>query len=170
MTHVNNRGHGAMGIRARMRDFVSLIDTSETEKTVIVELQPVQEISEWAPDQDGAFISAVDFSFDGVRRDIIDVRSLIDPTLKRVETVEACRAEEGTFFYDPELLITPSGIWDDGDTEWDDGTSRWDQFTQLLVHLTGDVDPDETTIVAVHSFGFAPKGMVEYWDIGIMSN
>jgi len=33
---VNNKGHGALGIRARMRDFVSLIDTSETEKTVIV--------------------------------------------------------------------------------------------------------------------------------------
>lgn len=159
---VNNKGHGALGIRARMRDFVSLIDTSETEKTVIVELQPVQEISEWAPDQDGAFISAVDFSFDGVRRDIIDVRSLIDPTLKRVETVEACRAEERTFFYDPELLIIAGDAkWDDGDTEWDDGTSRWDQFTQLLVHLTGNVDPDETTIVAVHSFGFAPKGMVQ---------
>lgn len=158
---VNNRGHGAMGIRTRMRDFVSLIDTSETEKTVIVEVQPVQEIQGWAPDQDGAFVASVDFSFDGVRRDIIDVRSLIDPTLKRVETVDACRAEEGTFFYDPEQLFTPSGLWDDGVTEWDDGVSKWDQFTQLFVHLTGDVDPDDTTIVAVHSFGFAPKGMVQ---------
>ena len=96
-----------------------------------------------------------------VRRDIIDVRSLIDPTLKRVETLDDCRAEEGTFFYDPEQVFTPSGFWDDGITEWDDGISKWDQFTQLFVHLTGDVDPDETTIVAVHSFGFAPKGMVQ---------
>ena len=158
---VNNRGHGALGIRARMRDFVSLIDTSETEKTIIVELQPVQEVQEWSPDQGGAFVSSVDFSFDGVRRDIIDVRSLVNPTLRRVETLDQVRAQEGTFFYDPEQVFTASGSWDDGFTEWDDGVSRWDQFTQLFVHLTDDIDPDETTIVAVHSFGFAPKGMVQ---------
>ena len=161
MAQVNNRGHGALGIRTRMRDFVSLVDFSETEKTVIVELQPVQQIQSWAPDEGGAFVASVDFSFDGVRRDIIDVRSLIDPTLTRVETVDEVRATEGTFFYDPEQLFTPSGLWDDGITEWDDGVSRWDQFTQLFVHLTGDVDPDETTIVAVHSFGYSVKGMVQ---------
>lgn len=158
---VINRGHGALGLRDRLKDFVQLIDTSASEKTVIVELQPVQEVTGWAPDQNGAFVSAVDFSFDGVRVDIIDVRSLIDATLERVETVEEVRAREGTFFYDPEQEFGPTGLWDDGVTEWDDGITRWDQFTQLFVHLTGGVDPDETTIVAVHSFGFAPKGLVQ---------
>lgn len=158
---VNNLGHGALGIRARMRDFQSLVDISESEKTVIVELQPVQEINGWSPDTPGSFIANVDFVFDGVRRDIVDVRSLVDATLLRVETVEDVQTTPGTFFYDPELLIEASGIWDDGITEWDDGISKWDQFTQLHVHLSDGSDPDNTTIVAVHSFGFAPKGMVQ---------
>ena len=157
----NNLGHGALGIRARMRDFQSLVDISESEKTVIVELQPIQEVTGWSPDTPGSFIANVDFSFDGVRRDIIDVRSLVDATLLRVETVEDVQSTPGTFFYDPELLIEASGLWDDGVTEWDDGISKWDQFTQLHVHLSDGSDPDETTIVAVHSFGFAPKGMVQ---------
>lgn len=156
----NNLGHGSLGLRARMRDFVSLIDSSETEKTVIVELQPIQEINGWSPDLGGAFIANVDFIFDGVRRDIIDVRSLVDATLKRVETIAENRTTPGTFFYDPELEIEATGFWDDGITEWDGGL-KWDQFTQLHVHLSDGSDPDDTTIVAVHSFGFAPKGVVQ---------
>ena len=56
----NNKGYGAMGIRARMRDFISLIENSATEKVALVELQPVQQITNWAPDEDGAFVAAVD--------------------------------------------------------------------------------------------------------------
>jgi len=155
----DNRGHGALGLKDRIKDFVDLVNASHSDKTVLVELQPIQEVTGWAPDQNGAYIANVDFIFDGVRRDIIDVRSLVDPTLLRVETVQQCRDIPGSFFYDPALVFTPSGAWDDGSTLWDDGVSRWDQFTQLHVHLSDDSDPDDTTIVAVHSFNFAPKGM-----------
>lgn len=157
----DNKGHGAMGLRDRMRDFVDLLDATHAERTVVVEMQPIREVTEWAPDEDGAYVSNIEFIFDGIRRDIVDVKSLIDPSLVRVETVAECRSTEGTYFYDPEVVFDQDLLfWDDGISQWDSG-QKWDQFTQLFVHLTGDFNPDETTIVAVHSFNFAPKGMVQ---------
>lgn len=157
----DNKGHGAMGLRDRMRDFVDLLDATHAERTVVVEMQPIREITEWSPDLNGAYVANVEFLFDGIRRDIVDVKSLVDPTLVRVETVDECRDTPRTYFYDPEVEFTQALLfWDDGISQWDSG-QQWDQFTQLFVHLTNDFNPNDTTIVAVHSFNFAPKGMVQ---------
>jgi hypothetical protein len=164
-------GHGQPGLRSGLRAFDELTEWTQSTKDVFVELRPIQEIkpSTWAVDQGGTYVTAFDFIFDGIRRDVVTVRSLLDTGLVRVETLADCRNIAGTFFYDADEEFAQIALsWDVVGQTWDAApTMFWDQFPRLFVHLTDGSNPGLSTVVAGIGFYFSSAGKTRLDDANV---
>ena len=161
-------GHGRLGAGTALRDFVDLVDESDHQKDMAIEIRPVKEIKGWTLESGTTYVSPYEQFFDNRRLDAVGVRTLLDTGLVRVETLDLCKATPGTFFYDVDtefadingLMITQ---WDIVGAFWDIGGSdvKWDQFPRLFIHLFDSSDPNLTTVVVNSGFFYSTREMVQ---------
>lgn len=155
------RGHGELGLRPSQKLFEELIDLPIWDKRVLSTAEAAVIATTWTLDQGDTYSTPFSQSYDDIGLDVVSVKSTLDPLLVRVETLVACRATPGSYFYD---FLDPleAGLerWDDGVTLWDGAISVWDQNSSLYVHLEDGSDPNATTVVAGLGFFFSNKGTV----------
>ncbi len=108
-------GHGKLGLRSGLRDFLFLSEESHSAKDVFVELRPTTLVEGWALYSSGTYVTPYNFVYEGIRRDIVAMHSLVDANLTRVVSVADCEATVGTFYYDPDEEFGAQEV-----TEWDD--------------------------------------------------
>lgn len=153
-------GHGAPGLRDNLRPFTELLEESAGQRHLWVEARPRKLVTGWASHDTGGTsvaVAPVSETFDGVRRDVVGVRTRHERLL-RVDTLALCETTPGTYYHD--ASAAPYGkAWDDGSTQWDDGTSRFDQDPLLYVHLSDGRNPAELDIVAELGFFFGSHGV-----------
>jgi len=138
-------GHGALGLRDRLRPIQELLAETSGQRHVWVELRLAKVITGWAFESSGTYVASVTLaSWDGTAREVIGVKTASE-TLTRVETLAACLAQESTFFCATDVAAT---IWDSGLTTWDSGATTWDQAPLLYVHLANGSNAAQTDVVA----------------------
>lgn len=125
-------GHGALGFRSGLRDLLSFFDEPGGTPQAFAELRmghPVQP-SEWAADS-SAYAAPFYKAIDGIPVDVVAVQT-VQRSLVRVESVAACAAQDGTFYYPSQP--TAHGAWDSGEL-WDGG-GLWDRGSFVYVNAT----------------------------------
>lgn len=180
-------GHGQLGSQDSLRDFVSLVDETSHQKDLTIELRPVLVIEDWAVESGNMYVASFEQFFDGRRLDVVNVKSLLDTGLTRVESTAQCEATPGSFYYDPDieypdingLMVTQ---WDLAGINWDGAGLLWDQFPRIFIHLFDGSNPNNTIVVGQCGFYFATRAMVqpalgsrketngdfENWDDGVL--
>lgn len=113
-------GHGAYGVRYRLRPFRDLLSETVGQRHLWVELRPKKLFATWTSEGSGVYSKAVAETFDGITLPVVGVKTLTE-TLLAVESQARCTAGAGTFYY--------SGA-------------------TLYIHLTGGANPSGTTVVA----------------------
>jgi hypothetical protein len=172
-----SRGHGALGLVANLRPFLDLLADSGGSRNVLLEFAPgiILPTSGWTwADGTGQVfkLDSIAYVYQGVVRDIVSLDAETTPRgLVRVETVAACLATEGTYFYDIgsagaplDVPTGPTGFWDDGITVWD-GSVAWDNAATaaaptLYVHLVGGANPQAVTCIAGLGFYYSTGPMI----------
>ena len=143
-------GNGQPGLISGRRDFGDFLDLTDPTRDVFVTLKPIQQISNWALDQGATYVSTFELLFKNIRRDICGVKTLLDGSLTRAESLANCRATAGTFFYDvDEEFSFDSGTWDDGVNVWQIASWLLDGTNDYLLRgggLTGAVDGKVGTV------------------------
>lgn len=165
-------GYGVLGLRDGLRAFAEFMEGSASEKNVLVEMTPRQEVVEgWSVYSGSCYETPlyrlyhrygepVSALTNDTLRDVVAVRSGLDAGLVRAESLALCVSTPGTYFYDPEASFTQAARWDDGVTFWDDGVTLWDQVPKLYVHLTDNSSPSSTTVAASYGYFFSMRGVV----------
>lgn len=137
-------GHGKLGLRSGLQDFEDLIDESASRKDITVELRPVKEITDWTLDQSNTYVAPIELIYNGVRRDIVAIKSLLDlGPLTRVETVALCRSTSGSYYYDVDEDFGQTAMWDDGVSIWQVNGVDYDGSADYLskaADLTGNAN------------------------------
>lgn len=156
-------GHGTLGLRSSLRDFIEFTDDSHSTKDVFVELRPIKEITtSWSVSSGTCFVTPFEFIFKNLRRDVVGVRSTIDTGLTRAQSVADCVATPGTFYYDPdEVFGQEATMWDLPGETWDASGEFWDQFPLLYINLENGSNPNDVTVVASIGFYFSGAGQLE---------
>lgn len=145
-------GTGRLGLVSGLKDFDNFIDQTDPQRDAYVTLKPIQEVpaANWSLDNGTTYVANFSFGFKGITRDIVGVKSLIDPGgLTRVETLALCRSTAGTFFFDlNEEFSGAIGSWDDGSSVWQIATWAFDGSSYLRrgADLTGNVDSKKGTL------------------------
>ena len=160
-------GHGQLGLRSGMRDFVDFTEETSSTKDVFAELRPIKEVPSlsWSLDDGSTYVAPFEFNYDGIRRDVVSVKSSSDnAALVRADSIALCRSTAGTFYYDPEEEFAQEATsWDQASIKWDI-TEFWDQFPTLYVHLLDGSDPGLQTTVAAIGFYFSGAGSTRNGD------
>lgn len=124
-------GHGALGLRDRIRPFRDLMLDNGGSRRCYLDLKPAKVITGWVLDSGTVYkttISAASLTYAGVTRAIVGLESLILPRLlTRVERL--ADVKPGAWFWDDSSL-TPGGTAD------------------LYLELPDSSDPSGTTVVA----------------------
>ncbi len=140
-------GHGQLGLRDDLRIFDqgtdenydvlphdTLVEESSCRTDAFVEIEGGALISDtWTPLATAGFEYAWDQEFDGEKLDVASVRTLLYPSLDRVETEAEVEATELTYQYD-----------------MDEG--------MLRVHLPADEDPSAVSVLVTTIFNFGTGG------------
>ncbi len=161
------RGHGQLGLRSGLKDFLDFTTETHSTKDVFAELRPIKEVlaTDWALDQGTTFVAPFSFIFDGLRRDVVGVRSTLDTGLTRVESIALCHSTAGSFYYDPdEEFGQDLTEWDVAGALWDVAGEVWDQFPRLYVHLFDNTNPSLQTVVASIGFYYSGVGLTRNGD------
>lgn len=151
MSHIGI-GTGQLGLVSGLKDLDELIDQSDPQRDAYAVLKPIQEIpaADWALDTGDAYVANFSMTFKDILRDIVGVKTLIDPAgLTRVETLALCRSTPGTFFFDlTEEFSGVLGTWDDGSAVWQIATWAFDgtSYLQKSTALDGISDGKSGTI------------------------
>lgn len=132
---------------------------SSVGNVVSLEFRPGKLITEWFLDEAETYVAACEEICGDKRLDVVAVSSLLDTGLTRAESVAACRATPGTYFYDPDQLFEFPGMRWDRDS-WDSGF-YWDQFPLLYVHLMNGISPLSTSVSAYFGVFVANEAMVQ---------
>ncbi len=130
-------GSGELGYRSGLKTFSDLAQESSFEKRVAVRLKPKKLTGEWFVHSGATYVTQMEHSWDGRPLDVVGVTSLIEAPLVRAETLAACIATAGTYYYDPSAA---SGV-----RRWDDGLSWWDVNlldTGIVGHWKGEDETD----------------------------
>ncbi len=129
---LSNIGHGALGFRSGLRDVIHFFDEPGGEPQAFAEVRLGHAVqpSEWAADS-GIYSAPFYRALDGVPLDVVAVQTIYR-SLTRVESVAACAATDGTFYYPSSP--TSHGAWDTGET-WDGG-GLWDRGSFLYVNVS----------------------------------
>jgi hypothetical protein len=153
-------GHGKLGMRSGLRTFDELIEQSDSYKGLIAIVKPGLEIVNWSLDTGEQYIAPFSTSFDSVRKDVVGVRTLNDPSMTRANSITL---SAGEYYYDPSEEFTQSTInWDQGTSDyWDDGVTKWDQFHKIRARPSDRLNnPNEMTVVGQLGFYFADEAQV----------
>jgi hypothetical protein len=134
---MTNVGRGALGVLDGLFDFEAFAAFTESEKRAYLELHGGLVIGPWTPEGEGGedgYSAEYDEEFDGIP---IRPRGVIttEETLTEVETEAACAAATGTWY--------------------------WNANGEIRVHLTGELDPEDTVVVVLLPFFFGTRGSVE---------
>lgn len=130
-------GHGQLGLRSNLRGFRDLIEESACRKDAYLDIAGGLLVEDtWTADGDAWGVSW-DHSFNGVPLDVVGVKTLTE-VLTRVETKALCQATGGTYFYD---YFSGSRTGSD-----------------VFVHLTDDVDPNDVAVELRTWFHFGTAG------------
>lgn len=160
-------GFGQTGLRSGIRTFVELVAESAYDKRPLLEVRPKALVTGWSLFSGSTYQSPYYRAFyrygdtdqrNDIIRDVVAVQTSLDAGLTRVETLTACVATAGTYYYDYTAVLSPSR-WDDGVTIYDAGAIHWDVVPQLYVHLEDNSNPASTNVVAAVGFYFSTVGV-----------
>lgn len=161
MTQLNQVGFGKTGLVSGLRTYREFAEQSTAERIVLAELRPGKAVTGWVSSSGNAWVAPVTESYDGITRDIADVKTLIDSGMTRVDSAALCVATSWSYFYDPDVPVG-TARWDGKPGvvgTWDNSTHVWDEFPQLFINLAG-ADPNETEVQAFFPFYFSSEGVV----------
>ncbi len=145
------RGHGAFGMRSNQRTYRDLDQLSAVRRHTYAERQAGQLLSGgWTADGGAWFIPKNDV-FDG-KPVPVDGVVISGATLTRVETIVACQATPGTWFWDNAQAVGNVGGADDEDFGADQELGV-DDGAELYVHLPGGVDPNAVPVLVLTIWG-----------------
>jgi len=151
-------GFGALGLLSNLCPYAELAHESAFDKRTLVELRPRRAITSWSRHSGAAHVAPFLYEFCGTRLDVVALRTGVDVSLRRAETLGECVSAAGTYFYDPDEAAD-SARWDDGVSTWDGG-GRWDRSPKLYLHLTSGANPAEAGAVAELGCYFSGVGDV----------
>jgi hypothetical protein len=147
---MSNVGHGVLGFRGGLRDYIDLIQDAQVAKHMAFELRPSLQVTRWALFSGTTYSANVDKTYGSVKRDVVGVRTNDVPALTRVETLALCQATANSYYYEVDA-VGAGELWNQEGLLWNQAGLLWSQFVKLYVNLGGD-DPRNTVVMA--EFGF----------------
>lgn len=148
-------GHGALGLRPGLRDFLQFAEEPAGTPQLWAELRlGVPIVTNWEANS-GCYRTAFYRAFDGLQLDVVSVMTG-SQTLRRTESISLCAATPGTFFYDS--AGGSPNAWDSG-AAWDAGV-LWDVGSWLYVNAP-TTELDGQVVIARVGFYAGTDGVTQ---------